>query len=462
MNGDRRTAQDADGDPVGQLPAGPRTVDLRSSRAVSDDSRIAVEVRRPRRTRRDGRGARPVRRARHASTSAGPRGSRIQYLRDVAEADEAVQDALRQGVLTDHRRIARRGPSKSGSHEFSSTAAWIGGRPARAAIAGLSAVGSRRRTRLERRWPAPTGDPERQALARERRARLAAAIDRLDGRQRTVFMLCHFGDCTPREVSAMTGLNESTVRVHLFRAARKLRALLGGKLVMRRALHLQDDRLFDCYLAQRQGEAARSADRGAPGRLRQLRGAATPSWCCSWTACAPRAMPRPTRPLRPNGFAPSSSRSRDACEAVGRPARVLSFPGRSRAGHDRASTLRSPRWTAAAAAARLFLGIALGATYEWDSHPRPSAPAISARAAVPNPDIAADADFMSELELALDRPAHARVGGIRRVHAPLPRNPRHAVDGAGAECSSALGRSAHRTLSTYRPVTQHRAPSTQT
>ena len=72
-------------------------------------------------------------------------------------------------------------------------------------------------------------DPEARLLARERRARLASAIDRLDGRQRTVFMLCHYGDCTPREVSAMTGLNESTVRVHLFRAARKLRALLGGK-----------------------------------------------------------------------------------------------------------------------------------------------------------------------------------------------------------------------------------------
>ena len=42
-------------------------------------------------------------------------------------------------------------------------------------------------------------------------------------------MLCHYGDCTPREIAAMTGLNESTVRVHLFRAARKLRGLLGGK-----------------------------------------------------------------------------------------------------------------------------------------------------------------------------------------------------------------------------------------
>ena len=53
------------------------------------------------------------------------------------------------------------------------------------------------------------------------------------------------------------------------------------------------------------------------------------------------------------------------------------------------------------------LGIALGSSYEWDSHPRPSAPVISARASVPNPDIAADEDFMSELELALDRP-HTR------------------------------------------------------
>ncbi len=128
------------------------------------------------------------------------------------------------------RRIARPGRSKSGSRAFSSTGVWIGGRHALAATAG-----SRRLTtpgRDETRVPfggVAELDPEAQLLARERRARLAAAIDRLDGRQRTVFMLCHYGDCTPREVSAMTGLNESTVRVHLFRAARKLRALLGAK-----------------------------------------------------------------------------------------------------------------------------------------------------------------------------------------------------------------------------------------
>ena len=70
---------------------------------------------------------------------------------------------------------------------------------------------------------------ELPATADPTRARMTAAVERLEGRQRTVFMLCHYGDCTPREVSAMTGMNESTVRVHLFRAARKLRGLLGGK-----------------------------------------------------------------------------------------------------------------------------------------------------------------------------------------------------------------------------------------
>jgi RNA polymerase sigma-70 factor (ECF subfamily) len=71
-------------------------------------------------------------------------------------------------------------------------------------------------------------DPEARLLAREQRKTIAAAIDRLDGRQRTVFMLSHYGDCSPRDISAMTGINESTVRVHLFRAVRKLRGFLGG------------------------------------------------------------------------------------------------------------------------------------------------------------------------------------------------------------------------------------------
>jgi RNA polymerase sigma-70 factor (ECF subfamily) len=159
------------------------------------------------------------------------RASRIayQYLRDVFDADEAVQDAF----------------VKVFSHITSYRETW----PFEVWFTRILINGclDRRKARARRdRWFAPADDaardetrvpfggvaeldPEAQLLARERRARLSGAIERLDGRQRTVFMLCHYGDCTPREVSAMTGLNESTVRVHLFRAARKLRTLLGGK-----------------------------------------------------------------------------------------------------------------------------------------------------------------------------------------------------------------------------------------
>jgi RNA polymerase sigma-70 factor (ECF subfamily) len=153
-----------------------------------------------------------------------------QYLRDSAEADEAVQDAF----------------VKIFTHIASYREAW----PFEVWFTRILVNGclDRRKARLRRqRWFAPAEeasgveparrafgapsdlDPEARLLARERRARLAGAVDRLGGRQRTVFMLCHFGDCTPREVSTMTGLNESTVRVHLFRAARRLRGLLGGK-----------------------------------------------------------------------------------------------------------------------------------------------------------------------------------------------------------------------------------------
>ena len=77
------------------------------------------------------------------------------------------------------------------------------------------------------RTPAHGPSPEALVLSRERRRRVAEAIAKLPDRQRSVFMLSHYEGCTSREVSAMTGLNESTVRVHLFRAIRRLRVLLG-------------------------------------------------------------------------------------------------------------------------------------------------------------------------------------------------------------------------------------------
>src|SRR4051812_39644138 len=202
----------------------------------SDDTRLAVDIR-----ELVQRGALDEARDRFAGLVATHqrRASRIayQYLRDAAEADEAVQDAF----------------VKVFSHIGSYREAW----PFEVWFTRILINGclDRRKARVRReRWLVPSpvediedipqdrrgavglfgapsgeGNPEARLLGRERRARMTAAIDRLEGRQRTVFMLCHYGDCTPREVSAMIGLNESTVRVHLFRAARKLRVLLGGQ-----------------------------------------------------------------------------------------------------------------------------------------------------------------------------------------------------------------------------------------
>jgi len=193
-----------------------------------DDTRLAVEIREMLQ-RGDGDAARE----RFADLVAlhQRRALRIayQYLREPADADEAVQDAFVK-VFTHLGSYREAWPFE----------VWF----TRILINGC--LDRRKAARRRDRWIAPVDpdstfdettpmfaaaapeDPEEELLTRERLRRLSKAVDELDGRQRTIFMLCHYGDCTPREVSAMTGLNESTVRVHLFRAARKLRALLGG------------------------------------------------------------------------------------------------------------------------------------------------------------------------------------------------------------------------------------------
>ena len=68
-------------------------------------------------------------------------------------------------------------------------------------------------------------------LQNERRLRLKEPLSDLPDRHRLVCVLSHFEGKTSREVSSITGLNESTVRVHLFRAIRRLRTLLSGQSV---------------------------------------------------------------------------------------------------------------------------------------------------------------------------------------------------------------------------------------
>ena len=167
--------------------------------------------------------------------------------------------------------------------------------------------------------------------------------------------------------------------------------------MIRRSQHLHDDHLFECYLAQRQGGPA------DPPSAEHL---ADCESCAARYAELAGLMDN----LRADGDAESDEiftleRLRAQQQqiarrigALGRPARVISFPGRFVQRTIRASTSRSPRWTAAAAAAGLFLGIALGASYEWDWQARTPSPGLTARGRLapvpargPAADIAADA-----------------------------------------------------------------------
>jgi RNA polymerase sigma-70 factor (ECF subfamily) len=155
------------------------------------------------------------------------RASRIafHYLRDVAEADEAVQDAFVKVFL-----------HLSSYREDLPFEVWFTRIVVNGCLDRLKA-----RARRER-WivssadsppeHAPAGDsaadlsPEERLLARERRERVQAAIGRLPERQRTVVLLSQIDGRSAKEIALITGLNESTVRVHLFRALRTLRRLL--------------------------------------------------------------------------------------------------------------------------------------------------------------------------------------------------------------------------------------------
>ena len=181
-----------------------------------------------------------------------------------------------------------------------------------------------------------------------------------------------------------------------------------------RVRHLSERRLYDCYYTERTGEAVdpRAADHLAD---------------CA--ACGARYadLSRFLDALRAEGDAEShdvftaerlqaqQQQIARRLEYVGHPARVISFPAQLvRRSISSTTAPMAPRWIAAAAAAGLFVGVALGASYQWDWHNQIARPVLSGDANVRlspmatrgsgSNDVAADDAFLSELELALDRP----------------------------------------------------------
>jgi hypothetical protein len=187
--------------------------------------------------------------------------------------------------------------------------------------------------------------------------------------------------------------------------------------VITRAHHLAEERLFDSYLAERSGQPI------DPPVAEHL---------ADCDACGARyaGLSRFMDGLRRDGeaeadaiFTPERLRVQQQQIArrialVGRPARVLSFPGRIVRRTINASTSRTaPRWAAAAAAAGLFIGVAVGASFQWRSqltkrqgfvtdtaHARLSP--VATRGSGPA-ELASDDAFLSDLEIALERP-HTR------------------------------------------------------
>ncbi len=177
---------------------------------------------------REAFGSLVARHQRHASRLA------LYLLRDAADADEAVQDAFVK-VFTHIESYREDLPFD----------AWF------TRILVNTCRDRQKARRRRERWqvggadglsdgtphleatPSTTQSPEEFVLNGERRQAISAAIDALPERQRTVFLLCHAEGRSSRDVGALTGLNESTVRVHLFRAIRKLRAALEDTRVRR-------------------------------------------------------------------------------------------------------------------------------------------------------------------------------------------------------------------------------------
>ncbi len=190
--------------------------------------------------------------------------------------------------------------------------------------------------------------------------------------------------------------------------------------MIHRAHHLQEERLFDSYLAERGGAPI------DPPVAEHLADCA---------ACGARYAELTTfmDALRRDGdaeadaiFTPERLRLQQQQIAhrialVGRPARVLSFPGRIVRRTIDASVSRSaPRWVAAAAAAGLLVGVAVGASFQWRAQlqSRQGFLADAGRARAPRlapvatrgsgpAEVASDDAFLSDLELALERP-HTR------------------------------------------------------
>ena len=147
----------------------------------------------------------------------------FRYLKNEADVDEAVQDTFVKAFrhLSSHQ-------------EKVPFIAWLIRIAINTCLDQLKAKSRRNRWMLplvdsngnERTGVAEqvtrSQNPEEELLSKEQRTRLNTVIRRLPERQHTVLTLSVFEGATTYEISAIMGVSEATVRVHQFRAIRRI------------------------------------------------------------------------------------------------------------------------------------------------------------------------------------------------------------------------------------------------
>ncbi len=181
-----------------------------------------------------------------------------------------------------------------------------------------------------------------------------------------------------------------------------------------RAAHLHEDRLFECYVAERSGEGV---DPPAADHLAACRdcGARYGELARFMDNVRAEAEGETDEIFTTERLRLQQQQIARRIEHLGHPARVLSFPARLvRRTLSSAQSRLTPRWAAAAAAAGLFVGVGVGIVF--DSRARVAAPVamtVSHPVRVPAsiaavggglPLVPDDDTFLSEIEAVVGGP----------------------------------------------------------